>query len=291
MNYSRLLASPANLVTNKGHEPIAKIFGVPFDLTTTFRPGARFGPNAIRQAFMNIETYSPQLNVDLERVGIEDLGNLKSTGKIEEMIYSVRKVVEEIICENVTCGILGGEHSLTFGAYLSVPKDTALIIFDAHLDLREEFSGLKLSHATFLRRLIDKIGVNSIIHIGSRAASFEEWKFADRIGLSLISTQMINTINNTEKILIDFLRGFKTIYVSIDLDVLDPAFAPSVSNPEPNGLSTNKLLKFLYSLKGKKIAGFDIVELTPLFDQGNTAVVAAKFMNELISLSHIAKQT
>ncbi|MCP8304579.1 MAG: agmatinase [archaeon] len=291
MSYRDLFLTPEPLITSteEGVETVAKIFGVPFDATTTFRPGARFGPYAIRQAYMNIETYSPQLDVDLERLSIKDLGNLKSTSNVEEMVYSVGKVVDEIVGENVTCGVLGGEHSLTFGSYLSVPKDTALIVFDAHLDLRDEFSGLKLSHATFLRRLTDKIGADSIVHIGSRAASGEEWRIAEKIGLSLISAQMIHRVDNAEKLLTDFLKGFTNVYVSIDLDVLDPAFAPAVSNPEPDGLSTRKLLEFLYSLKGKKIVGFDIVELTPLYDNGTTAVLAAKLMTELIGLSYIAQ--
>ncbi|MCP8311164.1 MAG: agmatinase [Candidatus Methylarchaceae archaeon HK01B] len=291
MSYKDLFITPEPLITSteEGIETVAMIFGVPFDATTTFRPGARFGPNAIRQAYMNIETYSPQLDVDLDRLSIKDLGNLKSTSNVEEMIYSVGKVVDEIVRENVTFGVLGGEHSLTFGSYLSVPKDTALIVFDAHLDLRDEFSGLKMSHATFLRRLTDKIGTNSTVHIGSRAASGEEWRIAEKIGLFLISSQIINTVNNAEKLLTDFLKDFKNVYVSIDLDVLDPAFAPAVSNPEPDGMSTRKLFEFLYSLRGKKIVGFDIVELTPLYDNGTTAVLAAKVMTELIGLSYMAQ--
>ena len=285
-----LVSEPLITYTEEGLETVAKIFGFPFDVTTTFRPGTRFGPNAIRQAYMNIEIYLPQLNVDLERLNIEDLGNLKSTNNVDEMIYSTGKVVTEIISENVTCGILGGEHSLTLGAYLSAPRDAALIIFDAHLDMRDEFSGLKLSHATFLRRLTEKIGADNIIHVGSRAASNEEWLFANNIGLSLISAQIIHKIDNAENLLTDFLKDFKNVYVSIDLDVLDPGFAPAVSNPEPNGISTHKLLEFLYSLKGKNIVGFDIVELTPLYDHGITAVVAARLMSELIGLSYIAQR-
>ncbi|MGB9659820.1 MAG: agmatinase [Nitrososphaerales archaeon] len=289
MSYKDLFLTSEPLITviKEGMKPIVKIFGVPFDSTVTFRPGARFGPNAIRQAYMNIEVYSLFLNVDLESLSLLDLGNLKLTNDVDDMVYSVEKVVKELVQEGVTFGILGGEHTLTFGTYLSMPKDTALIIFDAHLDLRDEFAGLKLSHATFLRRLTDKIGTESIIHIGSRAASKDEWKIADKIRLSLISLQTIQTVPNAEMLLLDFLKDFKNVYVSIDLDVLDPSFAPGVGNPEPDGLSLHKLLEFLYSLKGKRIVGFDIVELTPLYDNGITAVVAAKLMNEIIGLSYL----
>ncbi|MEM3436979.1 MAG: agmatinase [Nitrososphaerales archaeon] len=290
MSYKDLFLTSEPLITfiKKGIKPVAKIFGVPFDSTVTFRPGARFGPNAIRQAYMNIEVYSPFLDVDLESLSILDLGNLKLTNNVEDMIYSLGKVVKEMVEERATFGVLGGEHTITFGTYSSV-KDAALVIFDAHLDLRDEFAGLKLSHATFLKRLIDKIGTESIIHVGSRAASKEEWKIADKIKLSLISMQTIHTIPNSEKLLLEFLKDFEDVYVSIDLDVLDPSFAPGVSNPEPDGLFMHKLLDFLYTLKGKRIVGFDIAELTPLYDNGTTAVVAAKLMSELICLSYLSK--
>jgi len=290
MSYKDLFLTSEPLITimKEGMKPIVKIFGVPFDSTVTFRPGARFGPNAIRQAYMNIEVYSHFLDVDLESLSVLYLGNLKLTSNVEEMVYSVEKVVTEMSQEGVTFGVLGGEHTLTFGTYPSV-KDTALIIFDAHLDLRDEFAGLRLSHATFLRRLTDRIGTESVVHIGSRAASREEWKVADKIGLSLISMQTIHTIDNAEKLLSDFLKDFENVYVSIDLDVLDPSFSPGVSNPEPDGLSMHKLLEFLYSLKNKKIVGFDIVELTPLYDNGITAIVAAKLMNELMGLSYLSQ--
>jgi agmatinase len=195
-----------------------------------------------------------------------------------------------MVQEGGTFGVLGGEHTLTFGTRLAIPKDAALVIFDAHLDLRDEFAGLKLSHATFLRRLTDKIGTKSIIHVGSRAASREEWKVADSIGLSLIPMQTIHNLAKPEKLLLDFLKGFESVYVSIDLDVLDPSFAPGVGNPEPDGLSIHKLLEFLYSSRGKKIVGFDIVELTPLYDNGTTAIVAAKLMNEIMGLSYLSKK-
>lgn len=292
MSYKDLFLTSEPLITviKEGTKPIANIFGVPFDSTVTFRPGARFGPNAIRQAYMNIEIYSSFLDVDLESLSILDLGNLRPTNNVEDMVYSVGKVVTEIVQEGGVFGVLGGEHTLTFGTYLPVLEDTALIIFDAHLDLRDEFAGLKLSHATFLRRLTDRIGGESTIHIGSRAASREEWKSADDIGLSLIPMQTIHDLAKSEKLLLDFLKDFKSAYVSIDLDVLDPSFAPGVGNPEPDGLSIHKLLEFLYSLRGKKIAGFDVVELTPLYDNGTTAILAAKLMNELMGLSYLSKQ-
>lgn len=290
MGYRDLLLTPEPTLTSLGPgvKPIAKVFGVPFDATTTFRPGARFGPTTIRQAYLNIEVYSPRLGLDPEGIGVEDLGDLRLTGDGEYMAQSVERLMGEVASDDDTCGVLGGEHTLTFGAYSALHKDTALVIFDGHLDLRDEFAGLKLSHATHLRRLIEKVGAEAMVHVGSRAASPEEWKFADSVGLSIISTQTICAVGGAEKLLRTFLDDFERVYVSIDLDVLDPAFAPGVGNPEPAGLSTHQLLDFLYTIKGKRLVAFDIVEFTPLYDNGTTAAVAAKLLAENFCLASLA---
>ncbi|MCX8191429.1 MAG: arginase family protein, partial [Nitrososphaerales archaeon] len=124
---------------------------------------------------------------------------------------------------------------------------------------------------------------------GARAASGEEWRIADKIGLTIVSTNSLYTLKNHQKLLEDFLSEFSKVYVSIDLDVLDPAYAPAVSNPEPMGISTFQLLELLYTLEGKEIVGFDIMELSPPYDNGSTACVAAKLLAELICLSYLYK--
>jgi agmatinase len=290
MSYKELFFSNEPLISNmKDKKTIAKIFGVPFDATSTYRPGSRFGPNAIRQAFMNIEIYSTRLKVDAEQLSFEDFGDLSPTNNVKNMINTVEKVVKEIVNEGSSCITLGGEHTVTLGTYGSMPKDVALVIFDAHLDLRDEFSGLKFSHATYLKRLTERVDVKSIIHIGSRAACSEEWDLLKKIGLKTISTEAVLTKKNSEQVLRDFLKDFKDVYISIDLDVLDPSCAPAVGNPEPAGLSTHQLLEFIYTMKGMKIFGFDIVELTPCYDSGVTSVTAAKLLSELLCLSSLYK--
>jgi agmatinase len=272
-----LYLSSAPLVTNiaPGKKPIMKVLGVPFDFTSTYRSGSRFGPDAIREAFLNIEIYSHRLNVDLENA--------------EYMVKSIGKVISEISSDEVTLGILGGEHTITHGAYTRMPKDTILVIFDAHLDLRDEYANLKLNHATFLRRLIEQRGASSILHIGARAATYEEWRYADKMGLKIITTQSILSMQRPEDRLRHFLENAINLYVSIDLDVLDPAFAPAVGNPEPAGLSTHQILEFLYTLKNKRIRAFDIVELTPPYDNGTTATLAARLLAELACIGCVKK--
>ncbi len=289
MSFKELFLTPDPKITNRagGLKPLVKIFGVPFDATCTYRSGARFGPNSVRQAFQNIEIYSHHLDVDLEALELEDLGNLRQTSSVQQMVDSVQKVVKELISEESPFAILGGEHSLTFGSCSMLPSDTAIAVFDAHLDLRDEYADLRLSHATFLRRLLELRKTATVVHVGSRAATAEEWRFANDAGLTTISCDTIFAVDGSQKLFTDFMIGFDTVYVSVDLDVLDPAFAPGVSNPEPAGLSSYQLLQFLYSLRGKKIVGFDIVELSPPYDNGSASVVAAKLLAEISCLSSL----
>jgi agmatinase len=290
VSYGKLYLTPSPSVTNTipGKKPVVKILGAPFDATSTYRSGSRFGPNAIRDAFLNMEIYSHRLNVDLEVLSVEDIGNLRQTANVGEMMKSIGDVVSEIISDGFTSAILGGEHTITYGASTAISSDATLIIFDAHLDLRDEYADLKLSHTTFLRRLVEKRHIDSIVHVGARAATAEEWRFVNEIGLKIIPCEVISSYQRPEAQLKHILKNTSSVYVSIDLDVLDPAYAPAVGNPEPAGLSTHQMLDFLYTLQGKRILGFDIVELTPHYDNGATAAVAAKFLTELTCLTSIS---
>lgn len=265
-----------------------KIFGVPFDSTSTYRTGSRFGPNAIREAFMNIEIYSKVLGVDLEQSSIEDLGNIKHTSDMDMMIRDASETTRKILSDGYTPIILGGEHTITFGAFDAMPNNTALIIFDAHLDVRNEYDDLKMMHATFLRRLTEKHPKLKVVHIGSRASTKEEWEFVREHQFSVITSDDILMSNNITDTLKSILADIESVYVSIDLDVLDPSFAPGVANPEACGISTRQLLDCLYLLKDKKIKGFDIVELCPQYDpSGITSIAAAKFLGELCCLINL----
>jgi agmatinase len=283
MSYANFYAVMDPLVGSKDERnPVLTVFGVPFDATTTFRPGTRFGPNAIRQAFLNIEAYSRSLNVDVEKLKIRDLGNLQRQGTPEEEVKMVAKVCADLRSEKKRFCMLGGEHLITLGSYSDAPKDVGYVVFDAHFDLRTQFEGLKYSHACYLRRILENRDPARIAHVGARAATKGEWDIAKKLGLMIDSTQVVD--NAALKKFTAFLDGLKRVYVSIDLDVLDPAYAPGVGNPEPGGPSTQTLLKYVYELRGTRIAAFDIVELCPPYDNGSTATVAGRFMNELVAI-------
>ena len=274
------------LITNLNNAGDSKIdvFGVPFDATSTYRIGSRFAPNAIREAFQNIEIYSKRLGKDLEEINIRDLGNLTKVGEINEMNKMVEEVTREIIANGKIPAILGGDHSLTNGSVRAFDNCT-VVVFDAHLDFRDEFEGLKLSHATFLRRLYEDGCISNLIYIGSRAATKDEWDFVDRDNITIIDMEKIYDLNTALKQFKDTLSSSNGVYVSIDLDVIDPAFAPAVGNPEANGLSSREMLQFIYCLENFKLTGFDIVELIPAYDNGSTSALAARLLAELICIA------
>ena len=265
-------------------EPKAIVFGVPFDSTHSYKPGTRFGPDVIRDAFNNIEVFHPDFQIDLEAVNVEDLGNTKHTVVASEMLDMVKKITTELIQKNTQLFILGGEHLITYGTYMSFPKETGYVVFDAHYDLRDEFADIKLSHASYLRRIIEERGADNILHVGARAFVKEELEFLTEHKIKTITDKDIRN-GLGPKLLKDAVSVFDKMYTSYDLDVLDPAFAPGVGNPESVGITSRELFDMIYSLEGKKVSGVDIVELNPSFDNGSTAALAAKIMSTMIALN------
>ncbi len=265
-------------------EPVAIIFGVPFDSTHSYKPGTKFGPDAIRDTFNNIEIFHPQLQLDLESVNIEDLGNTRHTVVAEEMLTMVQKITTELLQRNKQIVILGGEHLITLGSYTSFPKETGYLVFDAHYDLRDEYADNKLSHAAYLRRIVEKRGAENIIHVGARAFVKDELSFLTEHNIKIISDKDIRE-GYGPKLVKDAISTFDKIYTSFDLDVLDPAFAPGVGNPEANGITSREFFDMVYSIEGTKVTGFDIVELNPNYDSGATASLAAKIMSIMIALN------
>ena len=279
MNRNPLITSP-----NEEGEVSAIVYGIPFDSTHSFRPGARFGPDAVRLAFNNIEIFSTRFNVDLESINIEDLGNARHTVVASEMIDMVGKITSELVKREKQLIILGGEHSLTYGTYMSFPKDTGYIVFDAHYDLRDEYAGTKLSHAAYLRRIIEKRGTENIIHVGARSFVKEELAFKEEHKVRTVTDKDIRD-GKGPKMVKDAVSTFDRIYLSIDLDVLDPAFAPGVGNPEAVGITSRELFEMVYAMEERRIRCMDIVELCPTHDNGATASVAAKLMSEVIAMN------
>jgi len=276
--------SPLIISPNENSKPIATIFGVPFDSTHSYKPGCRFGPDAIRDAFNNIEIFQPEFGVDLEVEAISDLGNTKHTVVAAEMLQMVKNVTSELKKQDKQIIILGGEHLITLGSFTCFPKDTGYVVFDAHYDLRDQYADIKLSHAAYLRRIVEERGSENIVHVGARAFVKEELAFLKEHNIATVSDKEIRNGNGT-KLLKDITSTFDSLYVSIDLDVLDPAFAPGVGNPEAIGISSRELYDLVTTLQNKKIVAADIVELNPTYDNGATASMAAKMISTIIAMN------
>jgi agmatinase len=280
MSYRELFISSSPKISTGNESSKVYIMGVPFDFTTSYRPGSRFGPLAVRQAYWNIEIVDRKLNVNAEKIQIFDIGDLSYFATSDEMINSLSKVSKEVFSENKVLGTIGGEHLITY-PILKGLKNVSLVVFDAHLDLRDTLYGLKISHATFLRRLLEDNKSLKVYHIGSHTFVDEELDFAISHGVDLytyydITEKKIESLKN-------IIRNDEEIYVSVDMDVLDPSCAPGVANPEPEGLNYEMLFNLLRSLKGKKIIGFDVVETNPLLDpSGITSIAAAKVLSLLV---------
>ncbi len=290
MSYAEFFSALGPLVGSREERgSVLTVLGVPFDGTTSYRPGTRFGPNAIREAFLNVEAYSNVLKVDVEKLKLRDLGNLSRVSGPDETTRMVAKVTKELVQGGQRYCMLGGEHSITLGSFRNAPENTALVVFDAHFDLRDEWEGSRLSHACYLRRITEERDPSLVAHVGGRAGTEEEWRLSRKFGLTVrpLDADGQGSLGRFKR----FLSKFKRVYVSIDIDGLDPAFAPGTGTPEPGGLTTLTLLKYIYALKGTEITAFDIVEVSPPYDNGSTITAAARFMNELAALVYLQSKS
>jgi agmatinase len=220
--------------------------------------------------------------LDSEDLLICDLGDLNVTEFATENLERLELVTNEIFKANKRLAIIGGEHTLVLAL---VGEDMTIIDFDAHMDLRDIYNGKKISHGTVFRRIVEKIGSKDIIQIGVRAFSKKELEFARKKEIDYITTFDINQLG-TETIIDNIRRKLakaKRIHISIDLDVLDPAYAPATVYPEPDGISMRTLLDILQGICDERISSFDISEIVPQYDiTGTTAIHAAKIISELL---------
>ncbi len=256
------------------------IFGAPFDSTTSFRPGARFGSSAIRHESFGIETYSPYQDEDLTDFNIFDSGDLELCfGSAESALSDIEERAQIILNDNKIPLLIGGEHLVTLGAFRAVQKkypDVHIIHFDAHADLRDDYLGARLSHACVIRRCHDIIGDNRIHQFCIRSGDREEFRFADR-HTDMHKFSLDGLAETIEKI------GNAPIYFTIDLDCLDPAYFCGTGTPEAGGISFNELLQGIETVCRSNIVGADINELAPNLDQsGASTAIACKITRELI---------
>jgi agmatinase len=290
MDTIKFLTTPPNFFSgyvSSYEESHFIVFGVPFDGTSSYKPGSRFGPSAIREASINIETFSLRTLEDIERIKICDIGDLWVThGNLQETNKNVERLTTEIIKNGKFPITLGGEHSITYGAAKAFGKDTTIIQFDAHMDLRNDYLGEKWSHATVMRRISEEVGVSNVIEVGIRSPSREEYQFAKQNKLNFFTSETINSNwRETSEKIKKLLQGSTRIYLTIDIDCLDPSVAPGVGNPEPEGINLTTLINIIQNIVNPRVKGFDIVEVSPPNDpSGTTAVTAAKLAFELISI-------
>jgi agmatinase len=258
------------------------ILGVPFDSTTTYQPGARFGPLYVREASYNFEKFHLIFNKNFETC-LYDFGNLEVVpGNFQKTCAQLQSVILSMKEKEITPIVIGGEHSMSYGIIKAIDiQDATIIHFDAHMDLRDSYIGEKYSHATTLHRIHDQ-KPNDIIQIGTRSCSQGELEFARKNGIEYYTPQEIKEdLMGIEK-LISHITG--PLYVTVDLDVLDPAYAPSVGTPVPGGLDPLELEKLIFSLKNKELLGFDVMEVSSTIIGDITSLNAAKVILDLLFL-------
>jgi len=260
------------------------VIGIPYDKTSTYRSGAKFGPSAIREASSNIETYSLRTKIDVEDLKIYDAGDLNVVDSVEETLKRIKLSVEDVVNSEKIPILIGGEHTLTYGAVQGIGSNVGLISFDAHADMRNEYMGLHISHATFMRRIAEGRGQKSILEVGIRALCKEEVEYANETGVTMITTQRLRELGpeRAAELVRAGANKFERTYITIDIDVLDPAFAPAVGSPEGDGICPNMLITILNSICDRRTAGIDLVEVAPQYDTGATAAQAARILFEAL---------
>ena len=258
------------------------LFGAPLDETASYRSGCRFATAAIRDESRYLEGSSIRTGLEWDDLLLYDAGDLINSATIEDYLNSLNELIMQVGLSQKIPIILGGEHTITLGALRAIKPDTA-IIFDAHLDLRDELFGERLSHATYLRRAYEELDFKLLI-IGVRAFTSEERKFALDHGIEIIDPKTIND-KGSLNVAWDIKKGIrnsKSIYISLDMDVLDPSEAPAVGNPTPEGMKLSHLLDILGELVDNRLKGFDLVEVVPSYDSGLTSIQAAYIILETL---------
>ena len=265
---------------NSYEESKIVLFGAPFDSTTSFRPGTRFASKAMRSESFGIETYSPYQDGDLEDFAVFDSGDLELPfGNTQRVLDQIEEHTAEILKDGKIPCMIGGEHLVTLGAMRAVVKqypDVHIIHFDAHADLREDYLEERFSHATVLHRVWDLVGDGKIFQFGIRSGDRSEFVWAK----DHVFTNKFNFHGLKE--IVDQLKE-KPVYFTLDLDVLDPSVFPGTGTPEAGGVSFQELLEAMIQVSHLNIVGFDVNELSPVYDQsGSSTAMACKVLRELI---------
>ncbi|MDX8363654.1 agmatinase [Cytobacillus sp. IB215665] len=265
-------------------ESDAVIYGMPMDWTVSFRPGSRFGPARIREVSLGLEEYSPYVDRHLDEVKYYDAGDIPLPfGNPARSLQMIEEFVTKVLQANKFPLGLGGEHLVSwpvFKAMYNKYQDMAIIHIDAHADLREEYEGEPLSHSTPIRKACELIGAENVYSFGIRSGMKEEFQFAKDSGMYMAKFDVVEPL----KEVLPKLAG-RNVYVTIDIDVLDPAHAPGTGTAEAGGITSKELLNAITLISNSKlnIIGTDLVEVAPAYDPTEqTQIAASKFVREIL---------
>ncbi len=270
--------------SSSGEDVRISILGVPLDITTSYRPGTRFAPSAIREASYVLEEYDLINGGDIRSILFEDMGDLILQGEIEDIMVDIRDAIRGIIERKRIPFVIGGEHLLTLPVVETLKEegDFSIVVFDAHADMRDEYAGQRYSHATVMRRISEILPEDRIYQFGIRSGSLEEAEYYKRHRINVFYADGFLGDGRIDYSVFNRFRG-ERIYLSVDIDVLDPAFAPGTGTPEPCGLMPFHLVSAIRALKGCNLVGFDIVEVSPPSDNsGITSILAARIIRDVL---------
>ena len=285
MRFDESYSGKVFIMSRPNHEDAAAIiYGMPMDWTVSFRPGSRFGPNRIREASLGLEEYSPYMDKHLEEVNFFDAGDIPLPfGNPKRSLDMIQDYVTKILDQGKFPLGLGGEHLVSwpiFQAFHQKYKDMAIIHIDAHADLREEYEGEALSHSTPIRKACELIGPENVYSFGIRSGMREEFQYAKESGMYMAKYDVVEPLRDV----LPMLSG-RDVYVTIDIDVLDPAFAPGTGTAEAGGISSKELLEAIKLIADSDVhvVGADLVEVAPIYDPTEQTVIAAsKFIREIL---------
>lgn len=264
-------------------ESQAVIYGMPMDWTVSFRPGSRFGPSRIREVSIGLEEYSPYLDRLLEDVKYFDAGDIPLPfGHVEGSLEAIRSFVRKVLEDGKMPIGMGGEHLVTWPVIQSVYEkyqDMVIFHFDAHTDLRDNYEGYEYSHSTPIKKACNLIGGKNVYSFGIRSGMKEEFEWAKE-NMNLYKYDVLEPV---KKVLPTI--GNRPIYLTIDIDVLDPSAAPGTGTTEAGGITSRELLETIHFMaqNGANVIGFDLVEVAPVYDHSEmTQIVASKILREMI---------
>ncbi|RDU37450.1 agmatinase [Neobacillus piezotolerans] len=265
-------------------ESKAVLYGMPMDWTVSYRPGSRFGPARIREVSIGLEEYSAYLDRELDDVKYFDAGDIPLPfGNPQRSLDIIEDFVDKVLAEDKFPLGMGGEHLVSWPVMKAVYKkypDLAIIHMDAHTDLREEYEGEPLSHSTPIRKIADLIGPSNVYSFGIRSGMKEEFDWAKRVGMHISKFD----VHQPLKEILPKLAG-RPVYVTIDIDVLDPAHAPGTGTVDAGGITSRELLASIHEIARSdvKVVGADLVEVAPVYDNSEqTANTASKLIREML---------